>query len=230
MEALLAVSDFIEGGSIDRIVFVGDAVGYGAEPSEAIARVRSMACASVVGNHDYVASGREEPIYFNPVAREAILWTRDRLSEEERDYLGGLDLCAELKDFTIVHATPLNPLGWEYLFSGEEVMRNFDAFRERLCFIGHSHVPMVFCLDSKGNLEMEAPGRLSLKEGARYIINIGSVGQPRDNDPRACYVVYDSDKQSVDFIRVSYDITGAGEKIVKAGLPPYLARRLVQGI
>ncbi len=230
LDSLQAVSETIETQGVDRIIFLGDAVGYGAQPSEVIDMIRSMADASVVGNHDYVASGKEEPVYFNYYAKNAVLWTRDRLSDEERTYLAGLDVSAEEEGFTIVHASPLDPLSWNYLFSVEQAEKNYDAFNNGLCFIGHTHTPGVFCMDGGGKPGLESPGPLQLKEGCRYIINAGSVGQPRDGDPRSCYVVYDAERQSVEFPRVSYDVYAAQGKIVKAGLPPYLAQRLALGM
>lgn len=230
LEALRAVSESIRREGVDRIVFAGDAVGYGADPLEVIEVVKSVANAAVLGNHDSVASGREEPTYFNVHAAEAILWTRGRLGDDERAFLKGLDVSVTWEDFTVVHSTPLNPLRWSYLLAAEEAAKNFPAFKSRLCFIGHSHVPAAYCMGSKGELSVEAPGLVPLKEGWRYIINVGSVGQPRDGDPRSCYVVYDADRQFVEFLRVAYDVSSAQEKIIGAGLPPFLAQRLAHGI
>lgn len=230
LEALSSVSASIEGQDVDRIVFVGDAVGYGADPVGVIEMVRSMADVAVVGNHDYVACGKEEPSYFNVYASRAIMWTRNRLSAADTDYLRSLDVMVLVGDLTIVHATPLNPLDWDYLYTVEQAAVNYEAFATGLCFIGHSHVPGVFCMDGEGRVSIGDTDSLRLEEGCRYIVNVGSVGQPRDRDPRSCYVIYDTEKRSVDFLRVEYDVPAAQEKIMRAGLPPQLATRLAIGV
>lgn len=230
LEALSAVCASAEVEGAESLIFLGDAVGYGADPGPALDRVKSEADVSVIGNHDYVAAGMEQPIDFSPDAREAVLWTRERLSREQREYLTGLDAVAVVEDFTAVHATPLDPLAWEYLSSQWEAEINFPSFETRLCFVGHTHLPAVYWEDSRGRTGTERPGLISLQNGHRYIINVGSVGQPRDGDPRACYAMYDTGRGTVDFFRVDYDVASAQDKILKEGLPTHLARRLAQGI
>jgi len=230
LEALHSVSASIKSQRVDRIVFAGDAVGYGADPVGVIEMVRCMADAAVVGNHDYVACGKGEPSYFNVYASRAIMWTRNRLSADDVDYLRGLEVSVLMEGLTVVHATPLAPLDWDYLSTVEQAAENYRAFTTRVCFIGHSHVPGVFRMDCQGRVSTGGPGSMRLEDGHRYIVNVGSVGQPRDRDPRSCYIIYDTDKQHVDFLRVEYDVAAAQEKIMRAGLPPQLATRLAIGV
>ena len=212
-EALDAVLDSIEKSSIDSVICLGDIVGYGADPNYCVERVKSCTDAVVVGNHDHAAVGLTSIDYFNPYAKEAALWTMTKLTRQNSKYLKNLKFSFSKKNLLFVHSTPDRPEMWRYVFSLTEAQWQFDRFSEKICFIGHSHVPALY-----------------KKSGSdRRIINIGSVGQPRDRDPRAGYYIYDDEKDSGDWIRVTYDIDTAADKIRKAGLPDILAKRLYEG-
>lgn len=212
-EALDAVFYSIDSKKADSIICLGDIVGYGADPNYCVEEVQKRVEIIIIGNHDHAAIGLTSTDYFNAYARKAAIWTSHQLTRENRIYLQELDYTHKLNDILLVHSTPHQPERWGYIFSSWEAEWQFSRFTEKLCFIGHSHVPAVF------------------KEsgGGRLIINIGSVGQPRDNDPRSCYYIYDDERDQGDWVRVEYPIDVAANKIREAGLPEMLAERLYYG-
>ncbi len=204
-------------------------MGYGADPIPCVETLAEREARLVAGNHEYGVAGRLDLRWFNPYARAAALWTASRLDDAHRAFLAGRPLTLEVGDATLVHASPRNPEEWEYLITPEEGFDAFSAFASRLCFVGHSHQPAVWSLGSSGPEFEAGPESIDLESGRRYLVNVGSVGQPRDGDPRACYAVWDVDAGRITFHRVSYDIATAREKIFKAGLPRYLGDRLLHG-
>jgi len=216
------------------LLCLGDLVGYGADPVACVERVGERAAAVVAGNHEYGALGLMTLEWFNPVAKAAALWTRGRLDEDHRRYLESLPLKVTLEEATLVHASPRQPDEWDYLVTAEDGFEVFGEFETRLCFIGHSHRPDVWSLGSSGPEYvgcLTAPrARVRLEDGRRYIINVGSVGQPRDRDPRAAYAIWDRDERTVSIRRVDYDHRRAAEKIIAVGLPRSLADRLAHGV
>ncbi len=232
LDALDLVLADIQARGADRIVCLGDIVGYGPEPNECAGRVREAAQVTVVGNHDYAALGLLDTLAFNEYARAAADWTSDHLSEAARDFLLMLPLSLELDGMRLVHASPQEPEAWTYVLSFHEAERQFEAFEEKLCFIGHSHLPVVIEMGEELEaLQYPADGAgLSLDPDRRYIVNVGSVGQPRDRDPRAGYAIYDDAVHEVSLHRVEYPVAVVQEKIVAAGLPPFLAMRLAAGM
>ncbi|MGA1843515.1 MAG: metallophosphoesterase family protein [bacterium] len=230
LEALHAALGFMESLPDARIYSLGDIVGYGANPKECIAEVQRVAHESLAGNHDHAAVGLTSIEYFNTFARKAVMWTADALDENERAYLANLPLSVNIPNtMFLVHATPILPGAWHYIMSMDDARENFTAFDEPVCFLGHSHSPIGIGIGPKGAITVHEESPLHLKKGCRYIINVGSIGQPRDGDWRACLVVYDDDARCVEFIRLEYDCTGAQEKILQAGLPEFLAQRLQYG-
>jgi len=208
-------------------------VGYGADPVACVERIAERAVAVVAGNHEHGAVGLMPLQWFNPAAKAAALWTGARLDGDHSRYLRSLSLTTTLEEATLVHASPRNPGEWDYLISAEDGFEVFGDFQTRLCFVGHSHRPDLWSLGSSGP---EHAGGLSrgdavrLEDGRRYIINVGSVGQPRDRDPRAAYAIWDRDERTVNIRRVDYDQRRAAEKILAAGLPRVLADRLAHGV
>src|SRR5262245_24008938 len=192
------------------------------------------AIAAVAGNHEHGALGLMDLSWFNPIARAAALWTGDALDADHRAYLGALPLQSVLEEATLVHASPRNPDEWDYLTTAEEGLEVFGDFDTRLCFVGHSHLPGAWSLGSSGpDYEPALAGeraRVRLDDGRRYIINVGSVGQPRDRDPRAAYGLWDRDERTVTIRRVPYDLRESARKIIAAGLPRPLADRLAHGV
>lgn len=215
------------------ILCLGDLVGYGADPVACVERVGERASAMVAGNHEHGALGLLDLRWFNPWARAAALWTGEQLDQGHREFLTGLPLVRAIEDATLVHASPHHPEEWDYLVSAEDGLAVFGDFTTRLCFVGHSHWPGVWSVGSGGpdhSDRLDAPeARVHLDDGRRYLVNVGSVGQPRDRDPRACYAIWDREARSVTIRRVPYDHVAAARKILAAGLPRSLADRLAHG-
>jgi diadenosine tetraphosphatase ApaH/serine/threonine PP2A family protein phosphatase len=220
LEALRSVLDDIDRRQADRVICLGDIVGYGAEPSACVRLVRERAAAVVLGNHDAGVLNIANRSFFNPAALEALLWTSARLGDEELRWLSTLPYRYSKDNMLFVHAAPRVPEQWEYVFGGMEARRYSRYFHERLCFLGHSHVPGVYPLD---------PEVREYDTVSRFLINVGSVGQPRDGDWRACYGMLDSVAGTFTHIRVEYDVAAAMHAILKAGLPKKLAERLKHG-
>lgn len=228
LEALRAVLDDAAGRA-DDLLCLGDVVGYGADPGPCVDLVGARARMVVAGNHEHAVIGRLDLSWFNRYARAAAEWTREQVDADCVAYLGALPLIATLGDATLVHASPRQPQEWEYLVTAEDGLAAFGAFATRLCFVGHSHVPAVWSLGSSGPDHTHGEVSVTLDAGRRYIVNVGSVGQPRDRDPRAAYALWDVDARRVSVRRVPYDIATARAKIEGAGLPRFLADRLAAG-
>ena len=229
LEAFNAVLDCLSKESIDRVAFLGDVVGYGANPNECIDLLKDIADIMVAGNHDYGAVGLTDTSGFNPVARAAIEWTAKELSTINRNFLSGFHLISIRDDITFVHSTPYNPQNWDYLFSRDDLTVDFDSFQTQICFIGHSHIPLVFKKDNTERVSLSKALIVRLEEEGSYIINVGSVGQPRDGIPDAAFGIYDTKECVFTFKRFPYDIGTAQKKIIKAGLPERLAARIAIG-
>jgi predicted phosphodiesterase len=229
LEAFAAVRKAIDEISPDKILCLGDLVGYGASPNECVEAAREISDAVVAGNHDFGAIGKTDIAYFNMYAREAIMWTADALKEDSFEFLSGRPLTDVTEDrLRIVHATPRDPERWNYIFSHEHALDEFDAFEEQICFIGHSHQPMIYELMDSETLIVNNE-RVHVRDGRRYLVNVGSVGQPRDGNPKAAFCVYDLDQSEISIIRVEYDVEAAKKRIIDAGLPTVLANRLSWG-
>ncbi len=208
-------------------VCMGDIVGYNAYPSECIAAIRDLECPVVKGNHDEQASMIDEQEGFNPLAEEAINWTRLQLTDDERAWLRELRLQRQVRDFTIVHATLDTPHKWGYIFNQLDAAASFSYQHTSICFIGHTHSPKAYIRD--GSVRSVPLDILTVENGKKYIINVGSVGQPRDGDWRAAYCIYDTEAREVELRRVEYDLAGAQAAILSVGLPSKLADRLAAG-
>lgn len=213
----------------DEIICLGDAVGYGPQPNECVAAIASHAAVAILGNHDDAVLGRTDPVHFNALAYDALLWTRRNLSAAARQRLESYLLTSRRDGFLYLHASARGPQSWEYILDRAEARSCFRFFAEQICFIGHSHIPGGFVCDSEGHVAPLLPARLELREECRYIINAGSVGQPRDHDPRACFLLLDQEAGTVEFHRVTYDIVRTQMLMRAAHLPGYLARRLEVG-
>lgn len=231
LEALEAVLKDIQGQAVGKTFCLGDIVGYGADPQECMKRVRAVADLVVMGNHDAAVSGKLGLQYFNSYARDALVWTSGMVSAADLKYLGELPLMEKVDGFVVVHSSLYRPEVFPYLLTAVDAQLCFHLMDkdERVCFIGHSHVPFAFSLDEK-EIGVSREAEVTLEDGTRYIVNVGSVGQPRDRDSRASYAVYDSEAASVETRRIGYDVVAAAEKIRKAGLPELLAERLFEGM
>ena len=231
LEALEAViADAEERGGFDTVWCLGDTVGYGPDPSACIARLRGFPLVAVAGNHDYAAAGLIDAADFNGAAYQAIKWTADALNGDEKAYLKGLPLVVRMPLFTLVHGSLRDPIV-EYLLHPHQAVVTFNLLETAHCAVGHSHYPFI-CHENGGMplfLPPSGSGASPLEPG-RCIVNPGSVGQPRDRDPRASYAVYDSDANAVEHHRVEYDIAATQQKMLRAGLPQRLIDRLPRGV
>jgi len=229
LEALSAVLKYLEEEGITNYICGGDVVGYGANPNECVDMVAALDCPVVMGNHDHAALGLTDITYFNPTARAALLWTRETLKPERKKFINQLEFIYQANNMFLVHAAPRHPDQWEYILSLEAAETNFGFFKEQVCFIGHSHQPFFVGISSDGNVELITENPLYIQKDCRYIINVGSVGQPRDGNPNSAISIFDTSTQTVSLIRIAYDIEKAQEKIIKSGLPHSLAQRLQNG-
>ncbi len=227
IEALEAV--LAHAATIDGVWCTGDIVGYGADPGAVIARLRSVDALCVAGNHDLVACGKMGVEEFNPVAAEAALWTAAALDDESRAWLSDLPLVVTDGDFTLVHGTLRRP-AWEYLLDGLQAEAHFALQTTPYSIVGHTHVAMHCAESVVATLVDATDGEVLALGETRLILNPGSVGQPRDGDPRAGYMLYDDAAGTVTWHRVEYDIAATQRKIIAAGLPKMLAERLWLGV
>ncbi len=232
LEALIAVLNNAHGHGVGSWVCLGDLIGYGANPNECVDTVRALdPLVCLRGNHDAAVIDAGERVFFHEVALEGIHFSARNLTAENTDFLRSLPYVHRADSrFMAVHASPYKPEQWEYVLDQIGAERAFKAMEtHRLAFIGHSHAPVVFCDDGTAQrYPANAPLMLAL-EHHRYVMNVGSVGQPRDGNPDASYVIFDDEANSVRLMRVRYDREKAAEKILKAGLPPVLAERLLIG-
>lgn len=230
LEALEAVVADAKRHGVDRYVCVGDIVGYGANPAECIDRVQGLTTQVVAGNHDCGVVGRTELEYFNQYARDAVVWTRSRVSPTDKAFLRDLPLTLAGEDLYIAHATVHQPDTFGYIDGPISARESFDALAGPLAFVGHSHVPVAFFYDIETKrLLYTNDAEIELDSSSKVIVNVGSVGQPRDNDPRASYAIYDSVKRLVTLRRLRYNVEAAKRKIIDAGLPAVLGERLLIG-
>ncbi len=228
LEAFDAVLADARDNKCTDFVCLGDVVGYNANPHECVERVREMDCPTVKGNHDEQASLVESSRDFNEMAEAAIQWTRDHLTDEDKQWLRDLKLQREVRDFTIVHATLDAPEQWDYVFNNLDAAASFTFQQTTVCFFGHTHVPMVFTRGEDG-VQRQRFDKLRIDVGKKYFINVGSVGQPRDGDWHAAYCIYDVESNVIEQRRLKYDVATAQKKIIDAGLPRLLAERLAIG-
>ncbi len=239
LHALYSVIEDVQACQCSDIACLGDIVGYNAYPHECLEYVRSLDCPVVKGNHDAEVAEAS----FLPMSRDArivIDWTRTQLSGEDFEWLSRLQFQRIVRSsFAMVHASLEQPKSWNYIINENDARSSFARQFSPVCFHGHTHVPKVFLWDGAHSHDMkeelsaplfhEGTVEVPLQAGYKYFINVGSVGQPRDGDPRACYAIFDSDARTVTFRRVVYDVVAASEAVSAAGLPPRFAERLLSG-
>ncbi|MHC5069804.1 MAG: metallophosphoesterase family protein [Planctomycetota bacterium] len=234
-EALTATIEAMRQETVDHWVQVGDIVGYGAEPQECLAIVRELGCTVCIGNHDAAVVGLLSTDYFNPYARQAVEWTRSQLTTAELDYLRQLPLVVVREKYTVVPGSLHMPEQFGYVISVVEAKESLRAQETAMGFVGHSHVPAIYMEReglAAGELEVVyAPEVTVSTDGChKVLMNVGSVGQPRDEDPRAAYAIYDTDTNQASIRRIAYDVDAAQRRIRDAGLPEVLADRLALGV
>jgi len=227
LQALEAVFADAQDHGVDTFVCVGDIVGYNANPAECLERIRSSCVAVVRGNHDHYVSYDECLEDFHPLAASVIDWTRQQLSREQIQYLRNLRLSRMVDGFTIVHSTLDMPERWGYVIDVLDAEANFNYQTSSVCFHGHTHVPVVF--ERQGQVTRRSFSTYTTKLGCKCFVNTGSVGQPRDGDPRSSYIIYEPAKRRITLRRVPYEIEKTQAAIRAAGLPDRLANRLAHG-
>lgn len=227
LEATEAVMADARAKNCTHYVCLGDLVGYNANPHECVELVRQMECPVVKGNHDEQACLGSSSRDFNDLAERAIDWTRAHLTDQDKEWLSGLRMTRQVRDFTIVHATLDTPAEWGYVFNNLDAVASFTYQHTTLCFFGHTHVACAFVRDD--GVKRVRVEQLMIEPGKKYFVNTGSVGQPRDGDPRAAYCIYHVDRNVVEQRRIKYDLPAAQKKIIAAGLPRLLAERLELG-
>jgi predicted phosphodiesterase len=211
----------------DKIICLGDLVDYCAEPNEVIDIVRTECDKVILGNHDEAQFNHLLAEGFSENAYISSLHTRDIINKEQVDYLHSLPYTYSEEDLFFVHGSPKVPKKYQYVLNEEAAKINFGSFKEKICFIGHSHIPVMF---ENRNGEVKDINTNKLDKNFQYIINVGSVGQPRDNDPRLCFGIFDTEKFEFKYERIIYNIESASKKILADGLPQFLAERLYLGI
>jgi diadenosine tetraphosphatase ApaH/serine/threonine PP2A family protein phosphatase len=224
LEALVSVFEHV-----DKIHCLGDVIGYGSDPIGCLDLVCNNCDIMLMGNHEYAALGLDDTSDYNPVAKKATVWTIDQLSDRERGLIEKLDMVQAIDDMLLVHASPVEPEQWHYILTPEAALKAFVEMKQNICFFGHTHVPQIYSEREEDIPRMQAGHDIWTDEENRYLINVGSVGQPRDNDPRACYAIFDTTERELFYHRVSYDIETTQEKMVEACLPQMLVERLSVG-
>lgn len=231
LEAFTAVLDDIGSQDVDDIVCLGDIVGYGASPNECVDVANSHCSMILMGNHDAAALGNLSTENFNVNAKSAIEWTENALTKRTKDVLHGLPLARTCGENTYVHATPYEPQMWYYITSMEEAAFNFQFFQTRFCFVGHTHIPMIISMAEKQRIDIHAGASVRFDESddTRFLINVGSVGQPRDRNQQSCYGLLDISAARFSLRRVAYDIKACQKRMREAKMPEFLLQRLEQG-
>ena len=221
LDALRAVLAEADARGADALVCLGDVVGYGPDPGACVDLVRERCTSTVIGNHDAAVARGEGLAVLPPDGQAAALAQRGWLSPDQTAWLAGLPLTAVAHGVTLVHASPDEPASWHRLDSFGAVQAQFGAFETDVCFVGHSHTPAVVS---------DQLGVTRVRPGHRYLINVGSVGQPRDRDPRAAFGLYDTDTMTYELVRVYYDVARTRLRVSERGLPAGLGERLAIGV
>jgi predicted phosphodiesterase len=228
LHALEAVLEDLHGQEIHRYCCLGDVVGYGAFPNECVKVVRDLGAVTVAGNHDFAVLGKISIEHFNAYARAATLWTRETLAAGSLEYLHAIPLVQELDGITLVHGSLYSPELFDYVQTSYEAYLSLSKVKGKVCFIGHSHIPIAFTQNPY--ITYSVGKELPIPTGGKILVNVGSVGQPRDQNPRASYAIYDEGFAKVWIRRIPYDVEGAIEAIRHKGLPIALGERLRMGV
>ncbi|MFP4459315.1 MAG: metallophosphoesterase family protein [Candidatus Zixiibacteriota bacterium] len=229
MEALNKALQILEENNVDEIFCLGDIVGYGPDPGDCINKIKENCSHVVLGNHDAAIIGKEDAHRFNRYALISNLWTADHLTTDQKAFLNELPYTySDRESALFVHSSPFQPEYFNYILSPGDAMFEFAEFSEKLCFIGHSHKPAIFSNTSDYLVPGDTP--IDLSGDHRFIVNVGSVGQPRDGDSRGCLMIYDSWKFIIEYHRFEYPYEITQDKIAGFDLPEFLAERLSRGM
>lgn len=234
LEAFRTAVEYLESENIDRYIFLGDIIGYGANPNECLEIIKnSYKYYGILGNHDAIMINKHTLSYYNPYARKCLDWTKSVLSPQNRQFLQSLPMTRIVDDIQIVHGSPVNPDAWEYMADIDDVRENLDYINHSIFFFGHTHKPAFYIYDIETDIltephDINSVDILSLDK-YRYIVNVGSIGQPRDGNPMTSFGIYDTNQQQIKVIRLEYDTRTACQKILNAGLPSIIAQRILTG-
>ena len=229
LEALQAVMAKMDELGVERRVCLGDLVGYCANPNECVELIRQQSNLTILGNHDSVALGRESSENFNFYARRAIEWTRENLTPASISYLKTLSYLEAEGPLCFVHASPRSPADWYYVSALDDAVDSFGFFKQRICFIGHTHWPVLVVMENEQSFRICDTLAHTLDKNQRLLVNVGSVGHPRDRNSQASFCICDSDTLSVEIVRVPYDIEKTQEKMRKLNFADFLVSRLQEG-
>ena len=231
IEALTEVMKVIETSNVDRIVSLGDIVGYGASPNPCCDIVRANAEVTLLGNHDAAVAGRMDYSFYYDAARHALDWSASQVSEENRQWLRSLPYTYRIGEVGFSHGSPIEPKAYEYIFALEQAreLTPYLSDLPEVTFIGHSHLCKAFAMGN-GEVNDVVAQKFGIRRGYKYIISVGSVGQPRDYDNRSCFVIYDTNARTVEYMRVEYDIEASAQKIFDAELALNFGKRLYLGV
>jgi len=234
-DAAEVVLDYFKKENLDSLICAGDIVGYAAEPNKCVELVKDSESTIIAGNHDWASVELMDINYFNPYAKDAIIWTSEKLTGSNKNFLSNLELIFQNNAITMVHGSLNNPSKFNYIFDSTDAVETFKILDTPICFVAHTHVPVFFLQKEKSGeyLEMKTISEdffeLELESKYKYVFNVGSVGQPRDGNPKACCVIYDSEKKTICYKRIEYNVDRVQEKILKTELPDILAYRLKEG-
>ena len=229
LEAVKAFCQAVKYIDHDKKVCLGDIVGYNADPNLVVEWIRDEIDLVLAGNHDYAVLKKTDISYFNPAAYQACIWTQSVLKKNNKEYLDTLPVEKEEDGIYWVHSSPFEPTKWHYVSTWQSAQKNFDYFEQTFCFLGHSHLPGIFEKNRNNEIGSFCATKFELDPESRYIINVGSLGQPRDGNSDPAFVFYDSLTHVIEFHRFSYDFPLTQQKIRDCGLPCYLADRLNDG-
>ncbi|MFA5272224.1 MAG: metallophosphoesterase family protein [Candidatus Omnitrophota bacterium] len=229
LEAFQEALKFYKQERIDRFIFLGDIVGYGVNPKEVIALLKEINPVSIAGNHDWGVTNRLSGEHFNEYAEAALVWTKQIITEKEIKYINTFPLTYEEDNFFCVHGTLNDPQNFNYLSGINEARVNFLLLKQQILFVGHSHKAQIYYANS-GGVFFYPQSEVTIKNNEKYIINVGSIGQPRDRDRRLSFCIYDTEEKLARIVRLDYNISAAAEKIINARLPAMLSSRLFIGL
>ena len=232
IEALEVVLDACDEAGVDEIFCLGDVIGYGADPNPCCDLIRERASVTLMGNHDAAVIGVMDTDYYYEAARDALYWTRQQLTRENHHWLFGLPYTHREANFGLYHSAPIKPSGFYYVVNESDASKHLPVFErlERFNFCGHSHLTTSFLMNGETVEELELGAPAVGRDGHKWLINVGSVGQPRDRDARACFGVLDTETDTFKHVRMTYDIDQTADKLLEAGLSEKFAKRLYSGM
>lgn len=229
LEALQAVLRDLDGRQVDQVFCLGDVVGYGVDPVACLDLVAKHCAVTLMGNHEYAVLGRMDDQALNEAASASLLWTREQMDDRVLSMMEKFPMEHRIENIHLVHSSPFQPEKWHYILTPRAAERALAATNAFICFFGHTHLPTIFAIGEDGQVRSRFGHDFQPLEENQYLVNVGSVGQPRDDDPRSCYAIYDSETVDVTVRRVQYDYTVTQKKMAAANAPAHLIERIAIG-